>query len=168
MSREEASRQAISDLYADVVGGVGLPASAGRIFAALLLSPTPLTQAQLRERLALSEGAVSEGLRMLVDRDYVERAGDPRARPARFQVHVAAWSASVTQTLASATATQALGRRLLQHFEEFGVGGPGYELVSRTQAVFDVLVAELPALCERALAAGEAAPASRPARDEAS
>jgi hypothetical protein len=159
MGRAESSRQAISDAYVDLVVRLGLPASCGRIFAALLLSPVPLTQAQLRSQLSLSEGSVSEGVRLLAERDFIERVGDPRARPAHFQVRSSVWAQSLHSTMANAQATYALAELVLGHLEAHDVDGPAFELMSRGRASYAVLVAELPAVFEKALAAGEQAPA---------
>ena len=50
MGREEASRESFIDFYAEYfTTRLMLPASIGRIAAALMLSPVPLSQAQLRE-----------------------------------------------------------------------------------------------------------------------
>jgi hypothetical protein len=161
MSREESSRQAISDAYTEfVVSRLGLPAAVGRIFAALLLSPVPLSQAQLRASLSLSDGSVSEGLRLLLRMGFVERSGELRKRPAYFQVRAGAWADSAYGTMDNANATYAMTLLLLKHFEDYGIDGPSFELVARTKAMYEVFVEELPALAQKAIAAGERAAAS--------
>jgi len=168
MSREAASRQALSDAYVEfAVSRLGVPASVGRILVALLLSSVPLSQAQLRASLALSEGSVSEGLRFLAARGFVERAGDPRARPAFYQVRAAGWADPAHVTMENARATLAMALLARQHFEEFDVGGPSFELIARTQAMFEVLVDELPALMEKALEAGARVPVGEEKRAKA-
>ena len=44
---------------------VGLPGSVGEIFGLLFASPKPLTMADLVERLHISKGSASQGLKML-------------------------------------------------------------------------------------------------------
>jgi hypothetical protein len=168
MGTEESTREALADAYTDyIVSRLGMPASSGRIFAALLLSPGPLSQAQLRSHLSLSEGSISEGLRLLVGRGFVERSGDPRARPAFFQVRVDTWAQPASGTMDNAKATLELAALALRHAEEHDIAGPSLELLARTHAMFEVFVAEMPAVMEKAVAAGARAATGRGERASA-
>jgi len=167
VDREEASRRKFDAFYADIFATrLGLPASLGRIAAALMLAREPLTQADLRDQLSLSEGSVSEGLRLLVEHGHVERAGDPRARPAYFQIRAASWPWTLdsirTNLVEGFRTTYENLLNLRKHYDEFGIDGPARELVERSQPMYDVLMAELPGLLQRAQEAGERVQVTRP------
>jgi DNA-binding transcriptional regulator GbsR (MarR family) len=168
VGREESSRKAFDEFYAEYfVDRLNLPASVGRIAAALMLSREPLSQADLRASLSLSEGSVSEGLRLLVDGGHVERAGDPRARPAYFQMRAASWSWPLARTLGGMQATYENALRMRKHFDEFGAASPSRELVERSIAMYEVLLSELPAVFDKAQEAGERVRATPPRRSRA-
>ena len=82
---------------------LSVPRSIAEIYGLLYISPAPLRFAEIEQRLALSKGSVSEGLRFLKDHGMVvpERTKGSRAE---------AWS--VTPSLAAALAD--LLRRRLQ------------------------------------------------------
>jgi DNA-binding transcriptional regulator GbsR (MarR family) len=156
MGSGDAGRGTLVDDYVEfLVSRVRLPVSAARICTALLLSPAPLSQADLRASLSLSDGSVSEGLRLLVDSGLVERAGPSRARPAFFQLRPDTWGDPARQVVENVQVSLALARRFLEHAEEVGLEGPGVEHVSRGKAMMEVLLEGLPALAQKALEAGE-------------
>ena len=53
------------DVFVDGVKVIGLPKSLGEIYGLLFLSPTPLSLDDVTEKLQLSKGSASQGLRML-------------------------------------------------------------------------------------------------------
>ncbi len=57
--------QQMIDFFADGVRVLGLPRSIGEIYGLLFISPNPLSLDDLVERLAISKGSVSQGLRTL-------------------------------------------------------------------------------------------------------
>ena len=57
--------QRLVSFFRDGAKIVGLPASVGEIFGLLFASPKPLTMADLVERLNISKGSASQGLKML-------------------------------------------------------------------------------------------------------
>jgi HTH-type transcriptional regulator, glycine betaine synthesis regulator len=57
--------QQVIDFFADGVRVLGLPRSIGEIYGLLFISTTPLSLDDLVERLAISKGSVSQGLRTL-------------------------------------------------------------------------------------------------------
>ena len=162
MARKEASREALADAYAQLfASAIGMPASTGRIFAALLLSSTPLSQAQLRTTLSLSDGSVSEGLQLLVANRLVQRAGNARARPAHFEVHPDSWKHASESTLANVRATYAIAELTVRHLEDNGVEGDSLGWAHSLQAMYAVLVEELAAVIQRGIEAGERPPVRR-------
>lgn len=87
---------------------LSVPRSIAEIYGLLYISPSPLRFAELEQRLALSKGSVSEGLRFLKDHGMVQAA---RAKGARAET----WS--VTPSLAAAL-TDLLRRRLQPALEQ--------------------------------------------------
>lgn len=63
-SLEGLERQ-IVDVFVDGVKVLGLPRSIGEIYGVLFISPTPLSLDDLVERLGISKGSASQGLRAL-------------------------------------------------------------------------------------------------------
>jgi len=55
----------IVSFFCDGVKMLGLPKSVGEIFGTLFASPKPLTMVDLIERLGISKGSASQGLKML-------------------------------------------------------------------------------------------------------
>ena len=82
---------------------LSVPRSIAEIYGLLYISPTPLRFADIEQRLSLSKGSVSEGLRFLKDHGMVRA---DRAKGTRAET----WS--VTPSLAAALAD--LMRRRLQ------------------------------------------------------
>lgn len=82
---------------------LSVPRSIAEIYGLLYISPTPLRFADIEQRLSLSKGSVSEGLRFLKDHGMVRA---DRAKGTRAET----WS--VTPSLAAALAD--LLRRRLQ------------------------------------------------------
>lgn len=137
---------------------LGIPAAAGRLFAALLLSGQPLSQAELRAALSLSEGSVSEGLRLLTVDGLVERAGDPRARPAYFKIRDDAWAGCARHTLETVEALRALAVRTLDLVDDQGGSEVARLRLDGMRLMYETLAEELPAVLQRAVDA-----AARPA-----
>jgi len=149
------SREAFLDAYADFFVAQGLAASHGRIIAALLASSVPLSQAELRSTLSLSDGSVSEGLKLLMFAGLVERAGEPRARPAYFQVTQGSWGDSAHATLENMRRTHALAHLTLQHLGEHDVTGPSLAWAASLKAMYDTLLTTLPPVIQKSLDAGD-------------
>lgn len=152
---EASISQAFAETFAE---GVGIPGAAGRLFAALMLSDVPLTQADLRESLSLSEGSVSEGLRLLVRDGLAERAGDPRARPAHFHLRDDAWAGCAKHTVEIAHAMHSVAVTTLAALDADG----GRHAAARRRAegmrlMYESLLEDLPAVLERAVKAAETA-----------
>jgi DNA-binding transcriptional regulator GbsR (MarR family) len=67
---------------------VGLPGSVGEIFGLLFASPKPLTMADLVERLHISKGSASQGLKMLRTLGAVRDVEYDNERKAYFEADV--------------------------------------------------------------------------------
>ncbi len=61
----EGLERQIVDLFVDGVRVLGLPRSIGEIYGVLFISPTPLALDDLVEKLDISKGSASQGLRAL-------------------------------------------------------------------------------------------------------
>lgn len=141
----------IGDQFASCFNdALGIPSTAGRLFAALLMSDAPLTQAQLRTRLELSEGSVSEGIRLLERLGFVERASPPRQRPASFHIRADAWAECARHTIVTVTTMRDLAASSLA-----AIGGTQTSVLARRLAemfrMYDHLANELPNVLQRAV-----------------
>lgn len=67
------------------------PPMAGRAAGVLMLSETPLTMAQLQERLDAGKGTVSETTRLLIDNGVIERFKEPGQRQFVYRWRADAW-----------------------------------------------------------------------------
>jgi DNA-binding MarR family transcriptional regulator len=99
------SRPVVADPVADRVwveelamllerqGGGGFPRTAGRVLALLLVADqATVTQADLAERLSVSQAAVSPAVRFLVDAGYLERTRAPGVRREQYRLREQSWS----------------------------------------------------------------------------
>ncbi|XPP26848.1 MAG: GbsR/MarR family transcriptional regulator [Leucobacter sp.] len=74
------------------------PPMAGRVSAALMMSPEPLTLAELQTRLGVSGGSISEMTRMLLTTGVIRRIKTPGVRRAQFEWAPDAWVNCVKHT----------------------------------------------------------------------
>jgi DNA-binding transcriptional regulator GbsR (MarR family) len=65
LSREKTIDEQMVSFFQDGAKMLGLPKSVGEIFGVLFASPTPLTMLDIVERLNISKGSASQGLKML-------------------------------------------------------------------------------------------------------
>lgn len=65
-------------VFAELADLFGNPRSHGQIYGLLFSSPGPLTMDEITERLGISKGSVSQGLRALEDLGAVERISNGR------------------------------------------------------------------------------------------
>lgn len=61
----DALEREVITLFVRVADLLGLPRSLGELYGALYISPRPMHMDELRQRLKLSKGATSQGLRLL-------------------------------------------------------------------------------------------------------
>ncbi|QYM77528.1 transcriptional regulator [Horticoccus luteus] len=67
--------QACGEFFTDLVGVVGIPRSVGQIYGLLFASPVPLGFTDIAQRLDISKGSASQGLRLLQSLGAVRSAG---------------------------------------------------------------------------------------------
>jgi len=80
-SRLVGLERQVLDVFVDGVKVLGLPRSIGEIYGLLFISPEPLSLDDLVQRLGISKGSVSQGLRALKGLGAVrEAAGDGERR----------------------------------------------------------------------------------------
>jgi predicted transcriptional regulator len=97
----QAALDPVIDAFGATLAGSGaVSATAGRIFALLMVSETPLSQADIRVRLQVSEGSVSEGTRALETIGMIQRVTYPQVRRDFFRIHDDAWVNCAELTLA--------------------------------------------------------------------
>lgn len=94
----EAERDAIEGpllKVADAVGGLmafwGFKRAMGRMWTVLYLAPTPLSAAELGERLSMSAGAVSMTLQELIKWGVVKKTWRPGDRKDYFEPETSIW-----------------------------------------------------------------------------
>jgi len=61
----DALERQVVDVFVDIVRVIGLPRSIGEIYGLLFITPEPLALDDLVERLAISKGSASQGIRSL-------------------------------------------------------------------------------------------------------
>lgn len=61
----DALERQVVDVFIDIVRVIGLPRSIGEIYGLLFISPEPLAMDDLIERLGISKGSASQGIRSL-------------------------------------------------------------------------------------------------------
>ena len=74
----------VIDFFVQAIAPFGLPRSLGEIYGLLFISDTPLTMEEIRSRLGLSLGGVSQGLRQLRAYGAVRSVYMPQDRKNHF------------------------------------------------------------------------------------
>ncbi len=119
---EAARRQFVEDYGVFVESRGQLPRMAGRIMGQLLLTNDELqTQADLCQALQASAGAISATLRLLVERDYVERVSLPGIRKDYYRIAEEIWTRNLEraqQHYAVFTELTARGLAISAHYND--------------------------------------------------
>jgi DNA-binding transcriptional regulator GbsR (MarR family) len=71
--------QRMSAVFADLLGVAGLPRSYGEIYGLLFASVQPLSFGDIREKLDLSKGSVSQGLKVLKSIGAIRLVSEPES-----------------------------------------------------------------------------------------
>lgn len=133
----------LSEQLAATLTDAGLASAiAGRIFALLMVSEEPLSQADIKARLAVSEGSVSEGTRSLETLGMIERVQYPKVRRDYFQIHPQAWVNCAEHTLSFVSQMASVSGQLLETVQ----GAKASQQVLGMSAYYRYLASELPAL----------------------
>ncbi len=77
--------QMVQDFFVDGVRVLGLPKSVGEIYGSLFISKVPLSLDDLVERLGISKGSGSQGLKMLRTLGAVSEVGGIEGRKVYYQ-----------------------------------------------------------------------------------
>ena len=83
-----ALERQVIDVFVDGVKVIGLPKSLGEIYGLLFVSPQPLSLDDFVNRLQLSKGSASQGLRMLRELGAVKEADGNGSRRTLYQPDV--------------------------------------------------------------------------------
>ena len=78
----------VVELFCDGVRMLGLPKSVGEIYGLLFISQSPLSLDDLVDRLGISKGSASQGLKMLRELGAVKEAEGDNLRRSYFQPDV--------------------------------------------------------------------------------
>lgn len=78
----------ILELFVRLAGMLNMPRSIGELYGALFVAPEPLTMDDLLQRLRLSKGAVSQGLKMLRAFGAVKTVYMPGDRRDHFEAEI--------------------------------------------------------------------------------
>lgn len=84
-ARLDAIEQQVVSVFVDGVKVLGLPRSIGEIYGLLYISPNPLSLDDLVEKLDISKGSASQGLRMLKSLGAVREAQGITDRRTHFE-----------------------------------------------------------------------------------
>jgi len=89
-SRDRASEDAIFDeamvgFFVNAAGLLGIPKSVAAIYGVCFASPEPLGFADIEERLDISRGSISQGVRVLRNMGAIKSAGKPDERREAFE-----------------------------------------------------------------------------------
>ena len=108
-------------------GNKNFPRTAGRILGLMLIADeAAMTQAELAERLVVSQASVSPALRYLIDVGYLERTRTPGVRAEQYVLRDQSWETVIHAATLAAEA-------LIKHLE-VGLALPGPNLsAGRTQ-----------------------------------
>ena len=97
-TRDPVAVSRFIERFAQVMVDSGMPRISSRIFVALLASDDGrLTAAELADQLRASAGAVSGGVRYLVQLDMVTREREPGSRRDHYRVDDDIWYHTITQ-----------------------------------------------------------------------
>ncbi|MEU3331642.1 GbsR/MarR family transcriptional regulator [Glutamicibacter creatinolyticus] len=116
-----ANQKFTEELGAALANFLMWPPMAGRISAALMASPKPLTLTELQDQLHASGGAISESTRLLLTTGVIRRLKTPGVRRAQYEWSDDAWvncakhtrdQVAKLQDLAERTATTSDGSEL--------------------------------------------------------
>ncbi len=88
LSSIQAIDERMISFFHDGAKMLGLPKSVGEIFGLLYASPTPLTMLDIAQRLQISKGSVSQGLKMLRTLGAVREVDYEDDRKTYFQADV--------------------------------------------------------------------------------
>lgn len=80
-----AAQGQISELFIAAADVIGMPRSIGEIYGVIFAAPRPLTFQEIVDRLKLSKGSVSQGLRALRNLGAVRRTYVPGDRKDHFE-----------------------------------------------------------------------------------
>lgn len=75
-------------VFADLVTLLGLPKSMGEIYGLIFASPEPLAFAVIEQKLRLSKGSVSQGLRSLRELGAIQAVGGESDRRERWEATI--------------------------------------------------------------------------------
>jgi DNA-binding transcriptional regulator GbsR (MarR family) len=133
--------------FAQVMVESGMPRIASRIFVALIATDAGrLTAAELAERLRASPGAISGGVRYLIQLDLVSREREPGSRRDHYRVDDDVWYRTIAQR------DQLLARwamSLREGAEVLGPDTPAGSRLAETVEFFEFLQKELHLMTER-------------------
>ncbi|QDZ15592.1 GbsR/MarR family transcriptional regulator [Humibacter ginsenosidimutans] len=94
MARDEQEARAYVERTAAVLNGAGFPRMPSRVLMTLTAAETPLTAAELAERLHASAAAISGAVRYLQTLAMVNRVSQPGSRRDVYELPQNAWYAA--------------------------------------------------------------------------
>ncbi|MGF2949302.1 GbsR/MarR family transcriptional regulator [Microbacterium alcoholitolerans] len=93
-----------------------MPRMSGRVLGLLLVSEQPVTQAEIREELLASVGAISSASRELIAKRLARRVSIPGSRHTAMELHPDAWRSLEEDGLRGVQDYSALARGGLEDF----------------------------------------------------
>ncbi|MFP1602945.1 GbsR/MarR family transcriptional regulator [Microbacterium sp. 2216-1] len=93
-----------------------MPRMSGRMLGLLLVAEHPVTQAEIREELLASVGAISSASRELIAKRLARRVGVPGSRHTAMELHPDAWRSLEEDGMRGVQDYSALARGALEEF----------------------------------------------------
>ncbi len=115
---DDARMEFIEALGFLVEGIRWMPRMVGRVLGCLLVADGPLTQAELRDQLDASLGAVSTATRTLLDKRFALRVGIPGSRQTGLIIHPDAWRNMEEDGISGVQSYANLALHTLQELED--------------------------------------------------
>jgi DNA-binding transcriptional regulator GbsR (MarR family) len=117
----------------------GLPRTAGRIFALMLVEPGPFSFSELAKRLQVSRGSISTNTRLLEGFGIIERVTRPGDRQDYFQLLPDTWLGVLKRQIANQIRRRQIIEDLIEHEDALSPDGAERvrELMQFTDAAID-------------------------------
>jgi predicted transcriptional regulator len=135
------------ETFASAFVDAGVPRMPSRVFAAILASDAGrLTAAELSEQLQASPAAISGAVRYLAQVDLIVRSREPGTRRDVYAVRDDAWYEAIVRR---ERLLDIWARAAREGVDALGADTPAGARLAETQAFFEFLQEEMPALLER-------------------
>ena len=146
-ARDPAAVARFVETFASAFVDAGVPRMPSRAFAAVLASDAGrLTAAELAEQLQASPAAISGAVRYLIQVDLIVRTREPGTRRDVYAVRDDAWYEAIVRR---ERLLDVWARAAREGVQALGAGTPAGARLAETEAFFEFLKDEMPAMLAR-------------------